>query len=239
MLLSDIFEYLSYGELAQVSLGGGGTHETGINAEDYPKLVRNINMGLIELHKRFPIKQDEVLIQLYSHITNYRLHKDFAESNLASTEPYKYIKDANLRVPFQQDVILIRHVYDELGDEFPLNDLNDTVSLYTPQQDILQVPFPDNENTLSIIYRAGPIKINHIGLSRPELVEVDLPDQFLEALCAYVAFRIFSSLNLGEGNAEANSHYGNFERSCALIKNEGLYVADTNQNTKFGDGKWP
>ena len=239
MLLSDIFEYLSYGELAQVSLGGGGTHELGIQAEDYPKLVRNVNMGLIELHKRFPIKQNEIVIKLYSHITIYYLRKAFAESNTASTEPYKYLMDGTLLEPFNDDVILIRGVFDEAGDEFPINDVNETTSLFTPQQDALQVPWPDNENSLSVIYRAGPQKINHIGLSRPELVQVDLPDQFLEPLCAYVAFRIFSSLNLGEGNAEANSHYANFERSCALIKKEGLYVADSFLNAKFGENRWP
>ena len=203
MLLSEIFEYLSYGELAQVSLGGGGTHEIGILPEDYPKIITNINLGLTELHKRLPLKQNEVIIKLYSHITNYILHSDYSESNLASSKPYKYIQDQNNLEPFNDDVILIRHVYDEAGDEFPINNLNESTSLFTPQQNVLQVPWPDNENSLSIIYRAGPKKINHIGLSRPELVEVDLPPQFLEPLCSYVAFRIFSSLNLGEGNAEA------------------------------------
>lgn len=239
MLLSEIFEYLSYGELAQVSLGGGGTHEIGILPEDYPKIITNINLGLTELHKRLPLKQNEVIIKLYSHITNYILHSDYAESNLASSKPYKYIQDQNNLEPFNDDVILIRHVYDEAGDEFPINNLNESTSLFTPQQNVLQVPWPDNENSLSIIYRAGPKKINHIGLSRPELVEVDLPPQFLEPLCSYVAFRIFSSLNLGEGNAEANSHYANFERAIALIKNDGLYVSDHHLNSKFGDQRWP
>jgi len=239
MLLSDVFEILTYGELAQLHLGGGGEDEVGIDPVNYPKIIRNVNMGLIELHKRFPIKQNEVNIQLYSHITDYILHSDYAESNTASTKPYKYIMDATMLEPFDDDILLIRHVYDEVGDEFSLNDLNDTTSLYTPQHNILQVPYPDNENTLAVIYRAGPKKINHVGFSEPENTELELPDQYLEALTAYVAYRLFASVNLGEGNAEANSYYAKFETAVAVIKDVGLYIADTNQNTKFGDGEWP
>ena len=239
MLLSEIFEHLTHGELAHLYIGGGGTHELGIDPLNYPKMATMVNMGLIELHKRFPIKQDQVIIQLYSHITDYFLRYDYAQSNVASTKPYKYIIDYSLATPFQDNVLLIRHVYDELGAEFPLNDLDQTTSLFTPQHDVLQVPWPDNENHLAIVYRAGPKKINHIGLSRPELVEVELPEQYLEALCNYVGYRMFLSLNLGEGNAEANSLKALFDDSCARISNLGLYIADSNENLKFGDNKWP
>ena len=239
MLLSEIFEYLTYGELAQISLGGGQLGEVGILPENYPKVVTNINLGLIELHKRFPIKQDEVVIQLYSHISDDYLRKEYAQSNTASPEPYKYIMDATLKIPFAENIVLIRHVYDEVGDEFPLNDVDDTTSLYTPEQDILQVPYPDNENTLSVVYRAGPIKINHIGLSDPSTIRVDISQQYLEALCAYVAHRIFLSLNLGEGNAEANTHLVKFETACARITNLGVTVVESNTNLKFGEGRWP
>jgi len=242
MYLSEIFEYLTHGELAQMNLGGGGADEIGIDPANYPKIITNINLAMVELHKRFPIKQNEIDLQLYSHITDYRLTSAFAETNTASAEPYKYIQDYQLREPFKDDVILIRHVYDEAGDEFPLNDLNNTLSLYTPEHNILQVPFPDNENTLNVIYRAGPVKINHIGFSEPEKQWVNLTDQFLEPLCSYVAHRIFSSLNLGEGNAEANSYYQKFNDACDRIEELGLYVADSNQNTHFddfGESEWP
>lgn len=238
MLLSEIFEYLTHGELAQLSLGGGGTDEIGIAPVNYPKVITNINLGLIELHKRFPIKQDEVAIQLYSHITTYYLRKEYAQSNTESQETYKYIMDATLKEPFSDNVVLIRHVYDEVGDEFSLNDVDDTVSLYTPQQDVLQVPYPDNENTLSIIYRAGPNKIQHVGLSQPETITVELSQQFIAPLVSYVAHRIFLSLNTPEGTIGAITYLNKFENECKLIIDLGMAVAESNANLKFQEGGW-
>jgi len=238
MLLSEIFEYLQYGEFAQLAIGGNGPDEVGIKPKDYPRIVSAVNLALIELHKRFPIKQDQLTLQLHSHITEYILHSDYADSNIESDKPYKYILDAVLIEPFLDNILLIRHVYDELGEEYVLNDINDIFSFHTPQSNVLQVPYPDNENTLSVIFRAGPNKINHVGLSDLTTVNVDLPDQFLEALLNYVAHRIFLSLNLGEGQSEANNFLAKFEAACAQINHLGLFVVDTNQNTKFGENGW-
>ena len=54
MLLSDIFEQLTMGEVSQLSLGG--TNEGGVLPQDYPKIVPHINLALTEIYKRFNLK---------------------------------------------------------------------------------------------------------------------------------------------------------------------------------------
>lgn len=238
MYLSEVFDFLSFGELAHLSIGGGDKSQIGIEIIDYPKVITNINMGLIELHKRFVIKESELTLQLYNQITTYYLKSEYAASNTTSTQTYKYILDATQAVPFQDDIMVLTHVFDELGDEFLLNDIDDTTSLYTPTQNTLQVPFPSDDQTLLITYRASPSRIDYAGLEDPSTEEIDLPDQFFEPLCAYVAYRMLAGMNIGEVNAQANFYHQKFEAACQLIQNQGMYVANTAANSRFGENGW-
>ena len=54
MLLSELFDQLTFGELSQIYVAG--RDEIGIQAADYEKIIPHINLGLTELHKRFEIK---------------------------------------------------------------------------------------------------------------------------------------------------------------------------------------
>ena len=71
MLLSEIFEQLTYGELSQINLGG--KDDGGIASSDYPAVVAHINMALTELFKRFPLRLKEIQLQTYSTLTTYQL----------------------------------------------------------------------------------------------------------------------------------------------------------------------
>jgi hypothetical protein len=237
MLLSEVFDYLSYGELRQVFVGGD---DGGVQPAKYPQLVTNINLGLIELYKRFPINTRELTLQLYSHITMYTLHTDFAQSDPnVSGETYKYILDDDApENNFTDDILLITHVYNEIGEEFPLNDLDIETSVFTPTPTTLQMQYPDSENTLSVIYRAYPEKIAYVGLTDPTTVTLALPAQFLEALTAFVAYRHFAPLNVGQENGDANFYYAKFEAACNLINHLGTLNQDTNMNMKFQERGW-
>jgi len=235
MLLSEIFEHLVYGELSTHALAS--TND--IKQADYPRLVTVINSGLLDLYKRFSLKTGEITLELHSEITNYTLHSDFALSDPnTSGEPIKYILDVATGEPFTDDVLIIEHVYDEIGDEYALNDLNREDSLFTPTPITLQVPYPDDYNTLAVIYRAEPEKILHVGLTDPTTITVALPNQFLHALGFFVAAKIIAPIDTGEQNSDSDSHYKKYEEACGLINYLGTLNVDTNINRKFGDGGW-
>lgn len=238
MLLSKIFNSLTHGELSEIKIGGADTH--GIIANDYPRIINIINMGLVELYTRFPLNTREITLQLYEQITIYNLTSDYAESNIISTQPIKYILDADPVSNFTDDILLIKHVYEETGNEFPLNDLDAELSVFTPTPTTLQVIFPSNgdENTISIIYRAAPVDIP-LTITDPDSVEVQLPIQYLEALTSYVAYKIINPRSNGaEGAGEFTGYNAKFESIVQNIKTLGIVNLDNTQNQKLEKNGW-
>lgn len=62
MKLIEIFNQLTFGELAQLSMGGMDAGE--INDKNYDAVLSHINLGLTALHKRFPLKEGRLVVAL-------------------------------------------------------------------------------------------------------------------------------------------------------------------------------
>jgi len=155
MLLSEIFDQLAYGEFSQLQLGGANSGT--IDIDSYPRLITLINNGALALHTLFPLKYDRAIIDLYEHITRYQLHYDYALSNVASNQAYKYINDLGGN-NFVNNIILITDVKNEEGVSLSLNTPQDINSLYTPEPNVVQVPYPIEGNSIEVIYRASPTR---------------------------------------------------------------------------------
>ena len=237
LTLQDIFEQIENSELRHLYVGEANAGS--IATADYPKIISHLNLGLIELYKRFSLKTRELTLQLYSHITLYKLHNDFADSDPnTSGEPYKYILDAHLEPEyrFTNDILFILNVFNEIGNEFPMNDIDVETSIYTPEPNVIQMNYPDSENTISIIYRATPVKVptNTTDLT----YEVPLPSQFLESISAFIGYREHVGRGVGETNPEASFWFGQFLQAAGLIKHMGTYQQDTTVNMRFADNGW-
>jgi hypothetical protein len=230
MLLSEFKEYLSYGELSQLNAGALLT-----DATQYQRLITSINLGLIELYKRFPIKTSEVVIQLHEEITNYVIHSSNAESQMpigGDSDAY-YVKDSSY-YPFRDDILLIVQVFNEDGMEIPLNDENKQYSLFTSSHNSIQHPYPDDDNAITVLYHCIAPKL--AVESTDDSVDIDIPQQFTEALLNYVAYRMFASINMN--SAEATNYYAKFETSCAMVTNLGLIQKSNTTNMKLEDSGW-
>lgn len=226
MQLSDLFNYLRAGELSQLI---SGTDESRDN-----QIITNINLGLIELYKRFPIKLSEVIIQLSNRITHYTISSSHAESSrpIGNTSPEFYVIDSPY-YPFKDDLNQIEVVYNEEGEELPLNDENLTYSLFTVGHNVLLHPYPENENTISIIYRASaPLLLIDGDLTQT----VEIPNHLVELLTSYVAYKTFSAINMS--SPEATGYFSKFETSCNLITNLGLISKSSNTNLRLEINGW-
>ncbi len=196
MLLSDIFEQLTYGELKQFSIGGFS--KGGIQVKDYPEVISHINLGLLSLYTKFPVLEKELIIEIQEGITIYKLDYEFAESNPSGAD-VKYIQDT-VDEPFLDDLLRIDSAYTAWGDELPLNDdsINsvyykpEKYSLFIPTWDSIQVPngMIVQDDLLYIIYRAKPVKIT--SSVDPTKHDVFIPDTMLEALLQYIVSRVHS-----------------------------------------------
>ena len=202
MLASEAITLLKSSELKQLGL-----------KVDTPTVLGFINLGILEIHKRFNLWESEAIITMADSVFLYKL--DGIDANVAID-----LSDHSL--------MMIEEVYDVAGNKVVLNDENDPESVLTPQYHQIEVVLPIVGETLSVIYRASPKFLT------AETQEIPLSLQFTEALFNYVAFKGHGSIK-STGDGKDNSHYLHFLASCKLIKTEGLIAQDDLQSTKFKD----
>lgn len=190
MKLSEVFEHLITGELVNTNVGLN--LEEGISPLNYRKLVNIINLGLLDLYARYPIRTQQAYIQLYENISLYHLRKEYCETNTASTEPTKYVIDT-VDNPLNDRILKIDAVYTEVGDPLPLEDEHNAASLFLPEVDTIQVLYPSDYNALFVMYRAAPNKldsdINSVNCEQ----EFNLPYSLLQSLLTFVTYKVLES----------------------------------------------
>lgn len=236
MLLSDLFNQLTYGELSQIKLGGAAA--SGITKENQLQMLGHVNAGLTELHTRFQIKEGTLKVGMFPGIDAYTLSKRYAASNRESREPVKYIQDTST-LPFQDTVLKIERVYDDQGEELELNaggKRYDPLSrvIRTPEINTLIVPPALVSTYLTVVYRANHARIvkEDNGFD-PTEVEVNLPPQYENALLLYIASRVFNPIGLNQEFHDGNNYWGKFEAACAVLANKGLDL-----NAESGEGRF-
>lgn len=220
MQLSDLFTALSHTELAGLMIGSEGT---GVIEECHHKrLVTLINQSLDTLHGRFLIRENEVRIRAYDHITRYPLEKQYAEQDATVISGTKFIQDTSFE-PFQGDVIKILEVYDEGNHRRVLNQPLDPLSLFTPSPKVLQIPFPVDDTTYFILYQATHPDLVVADDGTVDLTQsIDLPDLLHPALQRHVASKIFSSMNGQDHISRAAEHMASYELICSELETNDL-----------------
>jgi hypothetical protein len=234
MKIKRIIEHLEHGVLSKINLGGNTT--MGVTSYNYPSLISAIELGLLELAQVFDLKQREVFVKQEDHIKIYELDVKYAVTNTASTETYKYIKDS-VDNPFIGDILRIEAVYDELGNKLRLNDDNDPNSLYTPSVTSIQVPRPNAENSLSVIYSAGTVELRKTGDNLLEQ-EVYLPTTLLQAISMFVAAQVVMGRDSLEAKNESLIFERKYKEAVQLAINYGTKVVDNTVNTNKERRGW-
>ena len=233
MRLSKIFEHLTHNTLANLAIGSNDTGE--VSPDNYPKLITLINACMIDLYTRFALRTRDITIQLSDGKNIYPLHTDFAESNLTSIET-KYILDGTTVYKFNNDIISIDEVYNEVGGRVPLNDLHSEFSVFTPSPSVLQVPYANRENILAVVYRALPDEIDN-GVIAPSQEEVDLPYHFIDAMTSFIAWKLYTPID-GPENPKGRIHQGNYLAAVQLIERTNTGIEDNFTNQRFEDNGW-
>lgn len=235
MTLLDILKDLTYGELSGLAIGNllPGEDENQPDPHEYEQVVSHINLALKEIYKRFFLRSVEIDVQQYDQIVTYKLHSDFAVTNVASTEPIKYILDT-AEEPFQDDILKIEEIYDEEGNKYAVNDVSDEDSLYTPTFRSIQVPNPSSTRIMSVQYRACHPKITATIDTDPETIEVELPNSLHIALLQYVGYRA----NIRTNIEKSADFWQQFTASCDAVDRYGLEVQGEPGDWRFDDHGW-
>lgn len=203
MTVQDVITLAQQGELKNIKV-----------KTDTDSVLGFINLGMIELYKRFPLKTEEHIITLVEGTDIYTMPSDYMWMLTAYEEV-----DENS---------------DEVVKVVPINEEDNPYSINTVSWNKVQVPVNVDGAYISIIYVAQPAILTQANLND----DIDLPPQMIEALLNYIGYRGHGSLD-GAINAENNTHLMRFEASCKRIVKEGMFTPDDmSTNKKFYSGGW-
>jgi hypothetical protein len=198
MLVTEAITLLKNAELKQLAI-----------KDDKEAVLGFINLGVLELHKRF---------RLLTGVVNF---------TMGSTPDYR-IGPNNPGIPDfngQHQVVQIERV--EADDvELPINSPFRADSVSIRSYDLIHIPKQEEGTEITVYYRAAPINLVDVDLA------IQLPPQFMEALFNYVGYRGHSSVK-GDLKSENSSHYQRFEQSCKNIIFQGLDIIDNLESDKF------
>lgn len=244
MKLSEIFTQLSHGELSQMNLGGSGSGV--IEDAAYDRLVSCINLGLSALHTRFPIRHGQLTLNFIADKVLYPIHSRYAESSTSSED--KYIMDS--ASPYLDDLMKVEKVYTLEGQRLSLNDEADDYSVSTPSMTTIMVPIdlvnrisgtPDEYVTAGLVvhYRAAhPYLPAGVGMYRANTVDIELPYQYLEALCYFVASRINNPMGMTNEFHAGNSYAAKYEMACMALERDNIRVDQVSQPNRIERNGW-
>lgn len=174
----------------------------GLKAADKPEvIVGYMNLGVLELYKRFQLKVGEHMIDLLDGVDVYTMPSDYMWMIAAYGE---------VAISSTENVNLL-----------PINEEDNPLSVNTIGWNKVQIPVSVSGAYVSIIYVASPsvYSINDLD------VEVDLPAQMIEALLAYIGYRANSAIDSGV-QTEDSVYYQRFEASCEKMRQYSMFNSD-------------
>lgn len=199
ILVSDIIDHLTSGEFTQLSIAKDLTNVTK-EEEAIKKVLRYIDLAVIELHKRFDLKTIQ----------------GTSITGVADTYTYDLAWNTSDRL------IRLYSIYNDAGLQYRINDESDANSVFTPVYNKVYVP---NIETGDILYPVLSVVAPAIGWNTDKATTtsqlVPVPISMLEALLHYIGYRGHGSLD-GAINTENNTHLMRFEASCQRLKELGL-----------------
>lgn len=228
MLLSQVLEQLKYGELRHLKLGDLATDD------ERKTVIGAINLGLVELHKRFYLIAKQVLLETQENVYEYYLNEVLSGSNNLNVDPHNYL-DTSFNDIYNNDLLKIERIFNEDNEELPLNNDTEESSFFTPQYNIIRVPLDYPPKKAIIEYRARPETLSTD--TDCENVDIPLPIALLEPLLLFVAYRVGRILNPDQ-TQETMNYFQLYEESCKRIENLGFQIVFRRTNEKLDLRGW-
>jgi len=201
MLIRDVIKLAVEGELNQLAV-----------KDEKATVIGFINMGILEIFKRFDLYRKEAIFTVLDGVSTYTLDGE----------------DVNVTMDMSDhEFLMVKEAFDSLADELTLNDRKDKEGISTPSYNVVKIG-EDVEvgEVITITYQATP----NFRVEEKDILPI--PPQFLEALLHYIGYRGHGSLK-GEETPESNSHYRRFNASCNKIKTLGLQNEDELASDSF------
>lgn len=255
MFLKEVHDQLVSSELSKHAAGESGT----LNPEWADRINLIIQAGIADLNKLFAIRENELLLRT-------KLGKDIYEltstNAVSSGNPYAFIIDS-VESPFRDDIMQIFRVTDSNGNSLWLNT---DVAYQVPNENIygvrpnyfvhqginftayntIKLHKGHDLGDLLVQYKAKAKPLGLIGSTGdpldPSEVFIDLPDHFLNALCAYVGSRFFNPAGaetIGNGMYHEGQNYAAvYQNEIKSLKDNLGSIASIGETTNFYRNAW-
>lgn len=198
MTVADVIEYARYGELSQLGVVQNLDSTMPTEVVDAEKQILSyINLGLIELYKRFNLKEVASTVNIVPGVYTYT------------------ISDVDLNV--------ITSVEKSDGTEYVIGDKEDEESVHIVGYNTVKIPTTVVDTTMVVNYSAAPTKV--AWAEDLSTVTIPLQPAALETLLHYIGYRAHGAMN-GNVDGENNTHYMRFENSCKKLEATGMMVAN-------------
>jgi hypothetical protein len=233
MNVTEFVGRLSRGPLSNLSMSneGDGT----IVEAKLPAVIDYLNEGLLKIFTRFDLLEKEVILEQIDGVTRYELDSRYALTKAAENPTLQHYIIDSIANPFTDDLLKVLSVW-KAGTvnpiRLPLNDDNNSCSLFTPKSDLLQVPEPVDAEPLYLIYQA-----RHPILTQDEMeAEIEIPAVLEEPLLAYVAHKVYFYMNGQEHSQKAAEHLSSYEAGCnEIVETDMVSSSLSFTSSKFND----
>lgn len=233
-----LFDDLANGELAGMAMGNSVIGS--ITESHYPKIISAINLGLIDLYKRFPIKEKEIKLHQQTGVTLYYLRSDYVGAPGYFTSD-AYIEDDE-DDPFEDDLLKVTAAYDEIGTPVPVNNgAFKKTGIFTPSHDIVKMVPADPLKIISLVYRARYPEIVITETFNPTETNLYIPDAIRKALITFVASEVFSSKASRNAEGEPNvamSFLYKYENMIKQLENDDVFIDVNDTHSHFESKGW-
>ena len=237
VILSDLFDLLATGELANTNLSKTPTGN--LSEKEYNKVIGHLNLGILELHKRFRLMVKELTLHALPSVQEYYLHPKRVSSinNMGKNAYIQETGDNNKAL----NIVKVLDAYDSIGDNITINNRHSVPSIRTISNDILKITKLDAAMIISIEYQAYPDKIVIEDDFDPSEYTVYIPEFIIEPLLFYVASRIYKPMGANDSTANADksvSYQQQYELACQKIDVYGLDPQNNDNENTFEDDGW-
>lgn len=244
--MKEVVNLLCESELVNLAFVDLDTKE--LNTAKLPSLVRSINLGALELHKRFNLKEGTLVLNVQPGQNLYFLRQEFQEGAKARPSiPVQYISALPGKF-FTVGLLKVEKVLDSKGYEYKLNEEDSCLSVYTPQADVIEIPdnllkymADSNITQLTVKFRKAPVQhlICEDFADDWSCKQIDLPYTHLQALVYFVAKRSHNSVGFTENSTRERIDYNSlFEQECANLDALNLRVDRQGGDDRLRRGGW-
>jgi hypothetical protein len=237
ILLRDILIQLASGEFSNIALTRD--RDGAIDEKEYERVISHLNLGVVELHKRFSLLNKEITLHADPNVKDYYLH-DARVTPLVSITTTDYLEEPDDWTG-SLDVIEIKDVYDSDGLRVIMNNRIYSPCVMQMAPDRLKITNLDAATTFNVFYQAHPADIVFNDNLDVDTEIIYLPKTCLEALLNYIAMRVYKPTGSNDSTANSDksaSYQQQYELSCQKIDVLGLDIEEEEITERFEEEGW-